>query len=300
MATTQTSNLDLLRYTHSGAAEETIDVLGFAAISIQCITSTSLVETVTVSTDGITYTTFPVTNRKTGAVDADGASVAFAVGDIYFVNLEGIKSVKITRVSGTGSFVVRRWEWALTGGSGTNVIVTPGVTSNVQLDDSAFTPGTSYVGAAGLLADETLSDSVDEGDIGAQRMTLNRQGRVVVGVNALGGATPFHAVSAGSGDATVVKNSAGTLYGVQMSNINAEECFLKLYNVSSAPTAGAGTIVKSLIVPGATTGAGTNVTFGPQGIAFGTGIAFTLVTTGVDSGSTGVAANEVTINMDYN
>lgn len=282
------------------ASESVKDVAGMSAFILQVTVSSSGVLTITVSSDGVTYTTFPVTNHKTGAIDTDGASIALTTGDIYHINVEGLKFIKFTGVSGTATVLLSRWETAVGSASGSNVIVTPGVTSNVQLDDSAFTPGSSYVGAAGLLADETLSDSVDEGDIGAQRMTLNRQGRVVVGVNALGGATPFHAVSAGSGDATVVKASAGTLYGVQMSNINAEECFLKLYNVSSAPTAGAGTIVKSLIVPGATTGAGTNVTFGPQGIAFSTGIAFTLVTTGVDSGSTGVSANEVTINMDYN
>jgi hypothetical protein len=42
-------------------------------------------------------------------------------------------------------------------------------------DDAAFTVGTTEVNPAGYLADETATDSVDEGDIGAPRMTLNRR-----------------------------------------------------------------------------------------------------------------------------
>lgn len=43
------------------------------------------------------------------------------------------------------------------------------------VDDSAFTVGTSVVTPAGFLADETTPDSVDEGDIGAARITLDRK-----------------------------------------------------------------------------------------------------------------------------
>lgn len=68
------------------------------------------------------------------------------------------------RVDSTGAL------WVNTGSSNTNVIQ----------DDSAFTPGTSYVGAAGFLADETAPDSVDEGDIGAARMTLDRKQLMVI------------------------------------------------------------------------------------------------------------------------
>lgn len=46
-------------------------------------------------------------------------------------------------------------------------------------DDAAFTVGTSKVQPAGFLADETATDSVDEGDIGAARMTLDRKQHVV-------------------------------------------------------------------------------------------------------------------------
>lgn len=45
-------------------------------------------------------------------------------------------------------------------------------------DDAAFTPGTSSVMPIGALADETSPDSVDEGDAGILRMTLDRKLRV--------------------------------------------------------------------------------------------------------------------------
>ena len=43
------------------------------------------------------------------------------------------------------------------------------------VDDSAFAVGTDKVNAQGFLADETAPDSVDEGDIGIARMTLDRK-----------------------------------------------------------------------------------------------------------------------------
>lgn len=48
------------------------------------------------------------------------------------------------------------------------------------VDDSAFTVGTDSVGVAGFLADETAPDSVDEGDAGAARMTLDRKQLIVL------------------------------------------------------------------------------------------------------------------------
>ena len=47
--------------------------------------------------------------------------------------------------------------------------------ASVHVDDSAFTIATDSVVASGFLADETTPDSVDEGDIGLARMTLDRK-----------------------------------------------------------------------------------------------------------------------------
>lgn len=53
-----------------------------------------------------------------------------------------------------------------------NATVTP---EGVYVDDSAFGIATDNVVATGFLADETTPDSVNEGDIGIARMTLDRR-----------------------------------------------------------------------------------------------------------------------------
>ncbi|HEY3285004.1 MAG TPA: hypothetical protein VGN26_22255 [Armatimonadota bacterium] len=47
------------------------------------------------------------------------------------------------------------------------------------IDDAAFVPGAGLLAPIGALADESGTDLVDEGDLGAPRMTLNRVLRVV-------------------------------------------------------------------------------------------------------------------------
>jgi len=64
------------------------------------------------------------------------------------------------------------------------------------VDDAAFTPATSRVMPIGMQADETATDSVDEGDIGAPRMTLNR--KQIVTVRSITGALANVAASATS------------------------------------------------------------------------------------------------------
>jgi hypothetical protein len=55
------------------------------------------------------------------------------------------------------------------------VTVTGGGNASVIVDDAAFTPAVSSVTMLGAFADETAPDSVDEGDGGAVRMTLDRK-----------------------------------------------------------------------------------------------------------------------------
>lgn len=70
-------------------------------------------------------------------------------------------------------------------GTNNDVTVTGDALTALQLiddaiftDDAAFTPATSKLMAIGMQADETSTDSVDEGDIGTPRMTLDRRVRV--------------------------------------------------------------------------------------------------------------------------
>lgn len=166
-------------------------------------------------------------------------------------------------------------------------------------DDAAFTVATTRVVPIGYLADETSTDSVDEGDVGAARITLDRKQIVANYAHTAGGATPYKLVSAASTNATSVKASAGQVYMITASNVNAAARYLKLYNKASAPTVGTDVPVHTFIIPGNTAGAGTNIPVPTVGLNFSTGIAFALTTEATDAGTTAVAASEIVVNLGY-
>jgi hypothetical protein len=117
-----------------------------------------------------------------------------------------------------------------------------------------------------------------------------------------GGALAYHLVSLATTNATVVKAGPGTLYSATINcNTSAAARYVKFYNVTAAPTAGAGTIYYVIQCPllAASTGSTTVVNFGPNGLAFSAGISFVTVTTLADSGSTGVGAGDLSIDLVY-
>lgn len=113
-----------------------------------------------------------------------------------------------------------------------------------------------------------------------------------------GGLSISRVISAASTNATVVKGSAGQVYGWSMSNVNAQEMYVKLYNKATAPTVGSDTPVITLLVPGGATGLVSEASF-PQGIAFGTGIGLAITGAVADNDTTAVAANEIVVNLFY-
>ena len=93
--------------------------------------------------------------------------------------------------------------------------------SNEYADDSAFTVASDIVGAIGAMADETATDSVDEGDIGILRMTLDRKLLVsipdVISIDDNGGSITVDGtvtISDGGGSITVDGTVAATQSGV--------------------------------------------------------------------------------------
>jgi hypothetical protein len=133
------------------------------------------------------------------------------------------------------------------------------------------------------------------GKAGIDQTTPGTTNGVVLNPVTSGGLTTFHLVSAGSTNATVVKNAAGQLYGWYIYNSNAASRKVSFHNASTTPTAGA-SIFMSFVIP-ATSGA--NVAL-PIGIAFSTGIAITTTTGLADNDSAAVAANDLIINLWYN
>lgn len=109
-----------------------------------------------------------------------------------------------------------------------------------------------------------------------------------------GGSTPYHTISAASTNATSLKASAGTLYGLSISNSNAAARFFKLYNKASAPTVGTDTPIRTIQLPGNAT----VITAFPMGLNFSTGIAWAL-TTGIADADTGAVGTDISVDLDY-
>jgi hypothetical protein len=109
-----------------------------------------------------------------------------------------------------------------------------------------------------------------------------------------GGHSTFHLASAGSTNATVVKASAGQLYGWMITNTTSSFTYLAFHNTASTPTAGSSVFFKI----GIPASGGANVEF-TNGIAFSSGIAITTVTGAADNNTTAVAANDQIINLFY-
>lgn len=127
-------------------------------------------------------------------------------------------------------------------------------------DDANFTVGTTRVVPAGLLADETSPDSVDEGDIGIPRMTLDRKAIVTAYPSSTTG-DGLSVANFNTGDtftaltnsAQVIKASAGNLYGYYIYNPNIVSSYVLFYNVAAASvTVGTTTPAMVLCIPALT------------------------------------------------
>jgi hypothetical protein len=108
--------------------------------------------------------------------------------------------------------------------------------------------------------------------------------------------TAYHLSSAATTNATAVKASAGTVYGITVSNANAAARYLKLYNKATAPTVG--TDIPILTVPIPATGLA-SVNFGALGHRLSTGIGIALTTGMAYTDATAVALNEIEVTMAY-
>lgn len=169
------------------------------------------------------------------------------------------------------------------------------IDDTIIADDAAFTPATTKVNMAGFEADETATDSVDEGDAAAARVTLDRKVIVNPQPHTAGGLTTgMFTGSDGStiltNAAQVIKASAGQLYGYFINNPNAAVSFVHFYNTAAASvTVGTTNPLFSLQLP-ATSAA--NLAF-PMGVVFsnaGWSIAATTTAGGASAPSTGLDA----------
>jgi hypothetical protein len=164
------------------------------------------------------------------------------------------------------------------------------IDNTIIADDAAFTVGTTSVNVAGFLADQASTDSVNEGDAGAARMTLDRKQIVTVAPSAdTEGLSVANNIDIDETE-DAVKASAGKLYGWYLYNDGASEVYVKFYNDTTANVI-VGTTAPTMTIP-VPAGSAANVEF-TNGIAFSAAITVA-ATTGVTTADTGApAANQV-------
>lgn len=115
---------------------------------------------------------------------------------------------------------------------------------------------------------------------------------------ATSGATPHFVVAANSNNSTNLKASAGTVYSIQTSNINASTAyFIKLYDKATAPTCGTDTPVAGYVIPPSNGGNNATIAVGKK---FTLGIGYCVVTGIANNDNTSVPAATILVNVDYN
>lgn len=185
---------------------------------------------------------------------------------------------------------------AVASGAVASGAIATGAIVDALADDATFTIATSRVFPTGLLADEVSPDSVNEGDVGIPRMTLDRMAIVTSRPSATGEGYDVHRNIDVDESEDDIKTSAGKLYGWFMHNAHTATLFVKFYNATAASTT-VGTTTPFLTMP-MPAGASANVEF-TNGIAFSTALCIA-ATTGVADADTGApAANVLIANIFY-
>jgi hypothetical protein len=110
-----------------------------------------------------------------------------------------------------------------------------------------------------------------------------------------GGVTASHLVAAAGNNATVLKASAGQIYGASIYDNAAYPVFLKFYNTASAPTVGTTTVVYEVAVQAGTE----REVHSEEGVAFSAGIAYATTKGIADSDTSTLAASDATMDLLY-
>lgn len=103
--------------------------------------------------------------------------------------------------------------------------------------------------------------------------------------------------AAATTNATLVKNAAGVLYGLALSNSGAAACTVKLYNKATAPVPGTDIPVLSVVMPAESVQA---LNLGAVGLRFATGIGMAITLNATDADTTALGATPlVKANLTY-
>ncbi len=147
-------------------------------------------------------------------------------------------------------------------------------TNTAQINGVAPTMG-SGASAAGTLRVMTATDAA-----------INIRGGIANGTS-----TSF-LNSAATTNATLLKASAGTLYSIFVNNASASAKFLRVYNLTVAPTVGTSSPILVVTIPANTS---LTVPINALGLAFSTGMSYAITNAAAYLDATAVAAGDVQV-----
>ncbi len=244
------------------------------------------------------------------------ASSAGTTGDNATFNTDATGNLWITgtvledvaeTVGGTGHSIlgVRRDTQASSAGtSGDYATLNLDATGNLWVSGTVLEDAAETVGGAGhsvlSVRRDTLATSAGTSGDNATFNT-NSLGALYTQATAgpSGGSTTHYFTSAASTNSTNVKASAGNVYTLSAVNTTGTLVYLRMYNLSSAPTCSSATgFVESVPVPAATTGAGI-VRDVSVGQTYSTGIGYCLTGGGSSTDNT-AAVTGVYVTLLYN
>jgi hypothetical protein len=274
-----------------------LTVQGIAAMTPVAVsgTITSITNPVAVTQSGA-WTVNPTTAANWAIA---GTAAAVPANAIYNgMNVAG----NLVGLTGTGTSLNVNCTAGCAGSGGTSSsfgLAFPGTGTAIGL-----TNGTTMVGWSATTNYGTAPAAIAVPAVNAFVTNAATPGRVVSGSSSpvvpSSAPTTFHLIAAATTNATSAKGSAATLMSCQMSNNSATAGYLKIYNKATAPTVGTDVPVVTAIIPGpAAGGGGSNIQFGPGGLALSLG--FALAVTGVitDADATAVAAATFAINCQF-
>jgi hypothetical protein len=234
--------------------------------------------------------TVAVTNA--GLTELAAAINASSQLDINIAAQAGALTVSSHAVTNAGTFAVQVDGGALT--------ALQKIDDPVLVDDAAFTPATSSVMMAGFQADEASTDSVNEGDAGAARMTLDRKVIVSPQPHSAGGLSVFRTLDLDETEEDI-KTSAGCLYKLRITNRTTSVRYVKLYNDTAANVAvGTTTPLDTIPIP-ANASDYTVLTenFGGMGLTFDTALSIAATTGFADNDTGAPGANDLIVSAYY-
>jgi hypothetical protein len=173
--------------------------------------------------------------------------------------------------------------------------------TSIPLDDAAVTAGAQRVQMVGFFADEASTDSVNEGDGGMARMTLDRKQIVTPQPHTSGGLTVFKSLDLDETEEDV-KTSAGQVYWIYAVNRTTAPLYLRLYNATAANTTVGSTahLLGPIEIPAnASDHTAMTINFGGMGVPFDTAICAAVTTSFADNDTGAPGANHCIVNIGY-